>query len=434
MDGRDPGTGERLKRVGGRSKVAAFDLTFSAPKSVSVLFAIGEPGLAGALVEAHESAVDAALGYLEREACRVRRGRGGVRREVGEGFVAAAYRHRMSRAEDPQLHTHVVAANMARGADGRWTALDATPIYEHAKAAGFVYQAHLRAAVVSGCRGWVGAGPQRDGRDRADRAGGAAGVLHPPPPDRGARGELVAAGVRSAMAGVRRSRTTRAGASATESTPRLARRRARAGGRARPRRPRARRARARTGQAPEIPDRERVSGELAGAGGLTEKQNTFAKREAVMAWAAAHGQGAPADGSSARRGVPGARRRAPCARTPERRFTTSDLLAHEQTIVPGAQARRGKAPACWIGARRRGAGERAVRADREQAGVIRGLTVERARGRDGRGAGRDGQDVHRRPARPGLHGRRLSGCWGPRRPAARCASSTSRPASARRGR
>ena len=53
----------------------------------------------------------------------------------------------MSRAEDPQLHTHVVAANMARGADGRWTALDATPIYQHAKAAGYLYQAHLRAAV-----------------------------------------------------------------------------------------------------------------------------------------------------------------------------------------------------------------------------------------------------------------------------------------------
>ena len=85
MDGRDPGTGERLKRVGGRSKVAAFDLTFSAPKSVSVLFAIGEPALAGALVEAHESAVDAALGYLEREACRVRRGRGGVAPRGGGG-------------------------------------------------------------------------------------------------------------------------------------------------------------------------------------------------------------------------------------------------------------------------------------------------------------------------------------------------------------
>ena len=188
MDGRDPGTGERLKRVGGRSKVAAFDLTFSAPKSVSVLFAIGEPALAGALVEAHESAVDAALGYLEREACRVRRGRGGVRREVGEGFVAAAYRHRMSRAEDPQLHTHVVAANMARGADGRWTALDATPIYQHAKAAGFLYQAHLRAAVRErSAVGAVGAGAQRDGRDRAARPGGVARVLHASSSDRGAR-------------------------------------------------------------------------------------------------------------------------------------------------------------------------------------------------------------------------------------------------------
>jgi conjugative relaxase-like TrwC/TraI family protein len=147
MEGRHPGTGERLRRVGGRSKVAAFDLTFSAPKSVSVLFAVGDPGLGRALVEAHEAAVNAALGYLEREACRVRRGRGGARREVGEGFVAAAYRHRMSRAEDPQLHTHVVVANMARGADGRWTALDATPVYMHAKAAGFLYQAHLRAVV-----------------------------------------------------------------------------------------------------------------------------------------------------------------------------------------------------------------------------------------------------------------------------------------------
>jgi conjugative relaxase-like TrwC/TraI family protein len=74
------------RRVGGRSKVAAFDLTFSAPKSVSVLFAIGEPGLAGALVDAHESAVHAALGYLEREACRVRRGRGGVGLRWGRGL------------------------------------------------------------------------------------------------------------------------------------------------------------------------------------------------------------------------------------------------------------------------------------------------------------------------------------------------------------
>ena len=75
IEGRHPGTGEPLRRVGGRSKVAAFDLTVSAPKSVSVLFAVGDGVLARAMVEAHESAVEAALGYVEREACRVRRGR-----------------------------------------------------------------------------------------------------------------------------------------------------------------------------------------------------------------------------------------------------------------------------------------------------------------------------------------------------------------------
>jgi hypothetical protein len=53
----------------------------------------------------------------------------------------------MSRTQDPQLHTHVVCANMARGRDGRWTALDGTAIYDHAKAGGYIYQAHLRHAV-----------------------------------------------------------------------------------------------------------------------------------------------------------------------------------------------------------------------------------------------------------------------------------------------
>ena len=56
----------------------------------------------------------------------------------------------------------VVAANMARGADGRWTALDGTPIYQHAKAAGFLYQAHLRAAVRERLP-WVRWGPVRNG-------------------------------------------------------------------------------------------------------------------------------------------------------------------------------------------------------------------------------------------------------------------------------
>ena len=78
---------------------------------------------------------------------QVRRGIDGDRAQAGEGLIAAAYRHRMSRALDPQLHTHVVAANMARGPDGRYTALHGTPLYRAAKTAGFLYQAHLRALI-----------------------------------------------------------------------------------------------------------------------------------------------------------------------------------------------------------------------------------------------------------------------------------------------
>ena len=142
----DPRTGERLKPEHGRTKVAAFDLTFSAPKSVSVLFAIGDEAMSAALLESHERAVAEAFAYVEREACFTRRGRNGAFRVRGEGFVGAAYRHRLSRAGDPQLHTHVVVANMTR-ADGRWTSLEAHGLYEHKSAAGAVYRAVLRAEV-----------------------------------------------------------------------------------------------------------------------------------------------------------------------------------------------------------------------------------------------------------------------------------------------
>ena len=143
VDACHPVTGELLRSIGGTS-VQGFDLTFSAPKSVSVLFAVGDEDVRAAVVRSHECAVRDALGYLEREAVQVRRGKGGAVKEHAGGLVAGAYRHRTSRAGDPQLHTHVVAANLARGADGRWTALHAAPLYTHAKTAGYLYQSALR--------------------------------------------------------------------------------------------------------------------------------------------------------------------------------------------------------------------------------------------------------------------------------------------------
>ena len=69
QQGLDPSTGGLLAERTARSKVASVDLTFSAPKSISVLFAVGYGELARSLLEAHEEAVGAAIGYLEDVAC-----------------------------------------------------------------------------------------------------------------------------------------------------------------------------------------------------------------------------------------------------------------------------------------------------------------------------------------------------------------------------
>jgi conjugative relaxase-like TrwC/TraI family protein len=146
LTGRNPVNGEPLglKSAPGREPVPGIDLTFSAPKSVSLTWALGGHPVSGQVKEAHAAAVAEALGYLQRQACWTRRGRGGHEFVPGNGFLAAAYLHRSSRAGDPQLHTHVLIANATKGPDGRWSRLYHPAIYNHAKTASYIYEAHLR--------------------------------------------------------------------------------------------------------------------------------------------------------------------------------------------------------------------------------------------------------------------------------------------------
>ena len=148
MGGLDPHSGKRLGRDQAGARVPGFDLTFSAPKSVSVLFGLSEGEASNAVSRAHDDAVEAALGYLERSAAFGRRGDPPVAVAV-DGLTVAAFRHRTSRAGDPNLHTHCLVANVVRGTkDGRWGALDARQLYAHAKTAGYLYQAQLRAGLT----------------------------------------------------------------------------------------------------------------------------------------------------------------------------------------------------------------------------------------------------------------------------------------------
>jgi conjugative relaxase-like TrwC/TraI family protein len=125
-----------------------YDLTFSAPKGVSLLWAFGPEHVRDAISDAHDRAIGAVLDHLSTEACYARRGAGGRQLIEANGFTAAAFRHRTSRAGDPQLHTHVVVPNLVHGTDGQWSAPDGRHLYLWQKAAGTMYQSALRAELA----------------------------------------------------------------------------------------------------------------------------------------------------------------------------------------------------------------------------------------------------------------------------------------------
>jgi conjugative relaxase-like TrwC/TraI family protein len=347
MRGCDPADGSVLRPMTKASTVAAVDLTFSAPKSVSVLFAVAGGDVSQALAEAHERAVASAVAYLEREACRTRRGRGGVERVSGEGFVAASYRHRLSRAGDPQLHTHVVVANLTR-ADGRFTALDAHTLYEHKSAAGAVYRAALRAEVRDRMP-WVSW--QRVGRGLFEIDGVPEGVLRHFS-QRRAEIEERAAELVGAEAAGSLSRERMQGIA-------LATRRPKShdgidGGQWRAN-ARARSAehgfgptdlaqlRARRPADPVRPSFQTVAARLSGQNGLTATHNTFTRRHAVAELAGEFTDGirlSALEGATDRYLEHSSVRPLPSTEAGAARFTTEDLLTCERAILDGAHRRR----------------------------------------------------------------------------------------------
>jgi conjugative relaxase-like TrwC/TraI family protein len=137
----------RGKRV--NERVQAFDHCFSSPKSVSLLAAGGGPQVRRLLADGRAEALTVAIGFLEQHGIGIRRDHNGTDRyQAVGGLVAVAFEHRMSRAGDPNSHTHVLVQNAAQGPDGRWTALDSDRLYAHLMAADHLYLAAERAALT----------------------------------------------------------------------------------------------------------------------------------------------------------------------------------------------------------------------------------------------------------------------------------------------
>jgi len=132
----------QLKNWKDRKRQAGWDLTFSVPKSVSVLWSVAGADLRKQIQEAHLEAVRAALAYLEDVASFTRRGKGGHIVEKAK-LVIATFEHGTSRALDPQLHTHCLVVNACVREDGTTGAILSKPLYQAKMAAGALYRAEL---------------------------------------------------------------------------------------------------------------------------------------------------------------------------------------------------------------------------------------------------------------------------------------------------
>ena len=147
LEGKVPdGSGRQLGRRGNEGEILhrpGRDLTFSAPKSVSIAALVGGDKR---IVAAHDRAVKATLAWVERNAAETRVQDRKTRRMVrarNQEIVAATFRHDTSRNLDPQLHTHAVVANMVRGLDGKWRTMANEGLYERQKLIGMLYRNEL---------------------------------------------------------------------------------------------------------------------------------------------------------------------------------------------------------------------------------------------------------------------------------------------------
>ena len=142
LEGHVGETGQRLGRMrdGEFQHKPGTDITFSAPKSVSLAALVGGDKR---IMAAHDKAVSETLKYLEKnvlESRAVNPETGKLERVGNQNMVAATFRHEASRNLDPQLHSHAVIANMSQGEDGKWRTIENHSLYENMKFLGAHYR------------------------------------------------------------------------------------------------------------------------------------------------------------------------------------------------------------------------------------------------------------------------------------------------------
>ncbi|GEM_PF-316497 len=173
----DPVSGEpvgsRPRAPAGGAPVAGFDLTFSLSKSISVMWALGDDETRNVIEKCHRQAIEFVISYAEREVFCSRSGTNGIVSEELTGVIAAAFTHFTSRADDCQLHDHVVVWNRARSvSDGKWRTLDSKAIFKATTTLSELHQGVLSDLLTAELGvGWEARGRRHSSKPRYEITG-----------------------------------------------------------------------------------------------------------------------------------------------------------------------------------------------------------------------------------------------------------------------
>ncbi|MDH5327610.1 MAG: relaxase domain-containing protein [Gammaproteobacteria bacterium] len=143
LAGFHPITQAALTKNAGPEHFAGWDMTFSAPKSVSVVWAQADTDLRHSIQRVQDLAVERTLAFVEEHVAKTPRGAQGNEKEAVQRLIVAKFEHSTSRAQDPQLHTHCLVANIAQRFDGSWGCLEGRPFFQWKMALGAMYRAEL---------------------------------------------------------------------------------------------------------------------------------------------------------------------------------------------------------------------------------------------------------------------------------------------------
>ena len=173
----DPVSGElvgaRPRAPAGGAPVAGFDLTFSLSKSISVMWALGDDETRNVIEKCYRQAIEFVISYAEREVFCSRSGTNGIVSEDVTGVIATAFTHFTSRADDPQLHDHVVVWNRARSvSDGKWRTLDSKAIFKATTTLSELHQGVLSDLLTAELGvGWEARGRRHSSKPRYEITG-----------------------------------------------------------------------------------------------------------------------------------------------------------------------------------------------------------------------------------------------------------------------